>query len=305
MGNLSDILDIVRDKQNFLDLHDYLDFAYRSLDYIENNHSKIITAHNREGYYFYQFGQDAPGQITRPFNGNLLYNSKEFKENVQEFLGVLTVLKTERHNSKNMNQAGRELILRTIYTVQQSIGFALDGLPASETNTARKLSGDYFELLMLLLFNYIGIPVRNGVVKVPVEVDGEVSFHVNYQHDFINEDANQEVNLIGSVKTTSKDRVDKIFVDKFLYSRLTDTKTPHIGIFLHDIQRKSYKNDPTKFGISSTFLTGKFKGYTLRLNPLDGAYYFDVNANMVDDPLLASQIKTFDKLICEDIWQYT
>jgi hypothetical protein len=94
-------------------------------------------------------------------------------------------------------------------------------------------------------------------------------------------------------------------MDKFLYSKLTDTHTPHIAIFLHDVQRKSYKNDPTRFGINSTFLSGKFKGYTLKLNPLDGVYYFDINDNMISDPLLASQIKTFDVLICDDIWHYT
>jgi len=305
MSSLSDILDIVRDKSNFIDLHAYLDFAYQSLEYIENNHSQLIEANNREGYYFYKFGSEAPNQITRPFNANVLYSSDQFKKNKTKFYKVLTCIKKQREKSSKINQAGREHIVRMIYTVQQAIGFALDGLPSRETNTARKLNGDYFELLMLILFNYIGVPVRNGVIKVPIIVDGQVSFYVQYQHDFINEESNQEINLIGSVKTTSKDRVDKIFIDKFLYSKLTGTNTPHIAIFLHDVQRKSYKNAPDKFGISPTFLTGKFKGYTLKLNPLDGVYYFDLNDNMLSDPILSEQIKTFDKLICDDIWQYT
>lgn len=31
---------------------------------------------------------------------------------------------------------------------------------------------------------------------------------------------------IGSVKTLSKDRLDKIFIDKFLYNRLADSHIP-------------------------------------------------------------------------------
>ncbi|MGG3191567.1 hypothetical protein ABEP42_26565 [Priestia megaterium] len=303
MNCLADFLSHVRDKEKFTDLGHYMDFGYNALKYIEDSSPRVIQACNRENYSFFQLGQEAHNQLTRPFNSNLLYNSEEFLSHYKEFLGLLKIIEGEKRNSYRVNRAGRELILRTIYTVQQAIGFILDGL--TEKNASKKLNGDHFERLMLCLFNYINIPVRNGVVKVPVVVEGETSFHVNYQHDFINEDINQSVNLIGSVKTTSKDRVDKIFMDKFLYSRLTNTRTPHIGIFLHDVQRKSYKTDPNKFGISSTFLTGKFKGYTLKLNPLDGVYYFDLNPNMISDPILASQIKTFDKLICEDIWQYT
>ncbi|HFJ9457584.1 hypothetical protein B1R38_27010 [Bacillus cereus] len=304
MHNLNALLNHVRNKENFNHLVDYLEFGYNALLYIENN-CQVIQACNRDNYYFFRFGQDAPNQITRPFNGNLLYDSAEsYRIDCQEFIELLQRIREDRGRTIVSNDR-REIILRVIYTAQQTVGFILDGLPASQSNTGKKLAGDHFEILMLYVFNYIGIPVYNGVVKVPIEVDGEASFTVNYQHDFINADSDGLVNLIGSVKTTSKDRIDKIFVDKFLYSRLTDTHTPHIGIFLHDVQRKSYKNDPTRFGISSTFLSGKFKGYTLKLNPLDGVYYLDLNANMMSDPILASQIKTFDKLICEDIWQYT
>lgn len=58
-------------------------------------------------------------------------------------------------------------------------------------------------------------------------------------------------------------------MDKFLYSRLTDTALPHIAIFLNDVRRKNTRCED-KYGISSTFFPGRFKAYTVKLNPLDG-----------------------------------
>ena len=47
-----------------------------------------------------------------------------------------------------------------------------------------------------------------------------------------------QLKLLGTIKTSSKDRLDKMFIDKFLYSRLTETAIPHIAIILNDVQRK-------------------------------------------------------------------
>ncbi len=43
--------------------------------------------------------------------------------------------------------------------------------------------------------------------------------------------------VVGSVKTTSKDRLDKIFLDKYLLTRLIGRDIPVVAIFLHDAQR--------------------------------------------------------------------
>lgn len=175
MDSLDILLSQVRNKNNFKYLGDYLDFGYNALLYIENN-CQVIKACNREYYSFFQFGSDAPNQITRPFNEKLLYDSAEmYRVDCQEFIGLLQIIREDRGRTR-VNDAGRELILKIIYSAQQSIGFILDGLPAALSNVSRKLAGDHFEVLMLYLFNYLDIPVNNGVVKVPVEVDGEVAF---------------------------------------------------------------------------------------------------------------------------------
>ena len=81
---------------------------------------------------------------------------------------------------------------------------------------------------------------------------------MNYQHDLIVK-RNSEVKVIGSIKTSSKDRIDKIFMDKFLYNQLTEKATPHIAIFLNDVQRKKTRRE-NSYSVHSTFLSGHFKG---------------------------------------------
>ena len=55
--------------------------------------------------------------------------------------------------------------------------------------------------------------------------------------------------------------------------------------------------------INATFLPGHFKGYTVKLNPLDGVYYCDIRPNMKTEEILKDHIGTFDKLLVEDIWK--
>ncbi len=58
------------------------------------------------------------------------------------------------------------------------------------------------------------------------------------------------------------------------------------------------------FGVNMTFLTGHFKGYTIKLNSLDGVYYCDLRPNMLTDNILSSHIRSLDILLTEDIWRF-
>ena len=122
---------------------------------------------------------------------------------------------------------------------------------------------------------------------------------MSYQHDLIIK-SGELVKVIGSVKTSSKDRLDKIFVDKFLLAKLTGKDIPHVAIFLNDVQRKG--KNPQEYGVNATFLPGHFKGYTIKLNPLDGVYYFDIRPNMLTEPILKDHIRTFDHFLFSEVW---
>lgn len=197
----------------------------------------------------------------------------------------------------------RQVLIRSIYTFQQCIGAALDALPVGQSNKARKINGDLFERLIQLLIKRVGVHCRTGTIQVPVKIDGETAFNMQYQHDLLISalENPKELRAIGSVKTSSKDRIGKIFVDKLLYSKMTGTSLPHIAIFLNDVQRKKTRQE-NEYGINSTFLSGHFKGYTVNLKPLDGVYYCDIRPNMQTEPILKEHIKTIDRFFCSDLW---
>ena len=296
--NLKQIVNKAKDKSNFVNLKAYIKFCEEYLNYISDNLQAIIVSQNENHYQFFQYKKEGNFQITRPINSNLMYNAKEFSKTSREFLKILHSIKTINKNDNSV----RDILNNATYTIQQSVGSALDGLPAGQSNTARKLNGDLFEHFIRLIICEIGIDCKSGVIQIPIVVEGKPEFNMSYQHDLIIE-KEDDVKVIGSIKTSSKDRIDKIFIDKFLYNKLTEKTTPHIAVFLNDVQRKNTRKE-NEYGINATFLPGHFKGYTIKLNPLDGVYYCDIRPNMLTENILREHIKTFDNSLIEDIWKF-
>ncbi len=294
---IKQLVEYAIDKSKFQDLAGYINFCNDYLNYIKDNLQAIIVSQNENNYNFYQYNKEANFQITRPINTNLMISANKFEKSSIEYLKILKNIKDVNKKSKTI----RNLLNNFTYTIQQSIGATLDALPAGKSNTARKLNGDLFENFIRLLLLEIGINCKSGVIQVPVIDKDKELFKMSYQHDLIIKQ-NDELKIIGSVKTSSKDRIDKIFIDKFLYNKLTETQIPHIAIFLNDVQRKKTKKE-NQYGINSTFLPGHFKGYTVKLNPLDGVYYCDIRPNMQTEEILKDHIKTFDHLLINDIWK--
>jgi hypothetical protein len=295
---LDELVNTATDKNEFVSVEDYISFCSKYLAYINDNLQAIIISQNENHYCFYQYDKNGNYQITRPINSKLMYNHNDFIHLSKEYLKLLHSVK-----SLNKNDASARTILNNCtYTIQQSIGAALDALPGGKSNTARKIHGDLFERFIRLIISEIGINCTYGTMKLPILINGEKEFDMSYQHDLIIKQ-NDEVKVIGSIKTSSKDRIDKIFIDKFLHNHLLERQIPHIAIFLNDVQRKKMKTE-NKYRINSTFLPGHFKGYTIKLNPLDGVYYCDIRPNMITENILKDHIKTFDNLLIEDIWKF-
>jgi hypothetical protein len=273
----------------------YAEFCRAWLDFIgtPGNLQAEIVSRNETQYRFLQFKGDGSFNVTRPLNYNLLYGTKQANAAIEQLFRVLAAVR------KSDTAENRVVVNRTIYTIQQCIGAALDALPAGQSNTARKINGDLFERFIRLILISVGIDCTTGIVKVPIEIDGQVEFYMSYQHDLIIK-SGEFLKIIGSVKTSSKDRLEKIFVDKFLLSRLTGKDVPHVAIFLNDVQRKG--KTPQQYGVNATFLPGHFKGYTLKLNPLDGVYYFDIRPNMLTEKILKDHIRTFGHFLFGDLW---
>ncbi len=295
--NLKNIVSIVINKDKFKTIQAYSDFCLTYMEFIQTNLQAVIVSRNENNYRFFQYKKDGSYNVTRPINSNLMLSLESFDNKRKLFFDILKNIKDKSVKTK----VNRKLINDFIYSCQQSIGAALDALPANKSNTARKLNGDLFERFIRMIILEIGIDVTDGTIAVPVKINGTEAFKMNYQHDLIIK-VDDFTKAIGSVKTSSKDRIDKIFIDKFLYNRLTDTNTPHFAIFLNDVQRKGKEG---KYGINATFLPGHFKGYTIKLNPLDGVYYFDIRPNMRTEDILKDHIKTFDHFLIKDVWKFT
>lgn len=285
-------------KERFTQIEDFVEFALAFLDFAAAGLQAVIVSRNEPHYHFWQFKSDGSFNVSRPVNSSLMYSADEASVALKRFVPLLASI---REAGKD-KAANREVLNRTIYTLQQCIGIALDGLPAGKSNTARKINGDLFERLIQLTLVRAKVPCTTGVIKVPITVDGEVAFEMNYQHDLVIKQG-ELVKAIGSVKTSSKDRLDKVFMDKFLFDRLTSAQVPHVAIFLNDVQRKNTANE-REYGVSATFLPGHFKAYTVKLNPLDGVYYFDIRPNMRTEPILKDHIRTFDHFLFTDVWRF-
>ena len=102
--------------------------------------------------------------------------------------------------------------------------------------------------------------------------------------------------VVVSLKTTSKDRMGKIFLDKLLMQKFAGHSVKVIGIFLNDVQRKETKQ------ISYTFLSGLFMVYTKFLTKLEGVYFIDPPPITKKTPY-NQHISPFSKFVTEDIWE--
>lgn len=203
---LYDLVTTALDKTNFRSITDYLDFSRKYLDFSIDGLQAVIVSQNENNYQFYQYRQEGHYNITRPLNSDLMLTAAESLNLATAFLEVMSNVRDIPEN----DNANRHLITKVIYTVQQCIGATLDALPSGASNTARKISGDLFERWIQLLIQYTGIRCQAGTVQVPIEVEGVVQLKMSYQHDLLIY-SGEELKAVGSVKTSSKDRLGKIW----------------------------------------------------------------------------------------------
>jgi hypothetical protein len=297
--SLSQLVRLVTKPDYFSNLQAYYDFCASYLEYIEQGLQARIVSQNENHYQFFQYGRDGHYNVTRPINTSLFCSAENYSNKLELFRSTLSMLRDREKPREDCAIAFREVI----YTLQQSISVTLDALSTGKSNQARKRNGDIFETLIRLLIQELNVVCASEVVQLPIKDEhGNQLLTMSFQQDLVIKEKN-EVKLIGSVKTSSKDRIDKIFIDKLLFNRMSGCSIPHIAIFLNDVQRKKTKKN-NQYGINPTFLAGHFKAYSIRLTPLDGVYYCDIRPNMVSDEVLTSHIRTIDKLFFDELWNW-
>lgn len=277
-------------------INEFKEITLRVLEYFPN----IITNYiEKNGYRIHSSAIAGTTKYIRPINQRLfIYSPNTFKEIYSEYQDVLLSLK---YRNGKLKVRDKELIDSVTYTIQQSIGAGFDLLV--NPNSARKHVGNRFEDLIKTIFTEIGIANKKTVLQIPYATDeGEKTYKCENDlilspFDEVKSDGTylDKSEIVISVKTTSKDRMGKMFIDKILLERFVKHNQRVIGIFLNDVQRKGTGN------ISYTLVSGLFMVYSKFLTKLDGVYYIDPPPNVFKEPF-NKYMKPFSELITRDIW---
>ena len=309
--DLTDLQRRVIGSDDFDSMEGYFNVCRDFLQLLGESEPTRIISPTEHDYVFFQFGEEFGHKITRPLNTSLfIEKSPEFQRESGRFVGLLNDLRVKETDAltlrKNQEFVSSNGINRVVYTVQQSIGSIGDSF--ENANQSRKRVGMLFEQLVKQIIQEIGLDCEPRRISIPIA--GYPDASMSYQLDVVisrgkaivtSEDAAIKANeIVGSIKTTSKDRIDKIFLDKYMMSKLLGRSIPVIAVFLHDVQRA--KKRGSVFGINSTFKRNHFMGYTYVLNRLDGVYYVDPRPDMLNNAALSQEISDFGKLITHDLW---
>ncbi len=278
-------------------LREFEKLTLRILEYLPI----VLSGYKEKHGYRIHFSEIA-GTIKylKPINQRLfVYSPVEFKTKFCDFEKLFDQLKSRNDNWSDLK---KELIDSIIYTIQQSIGAGFDLL--INPNSARKHVGNRFEELIKSVFNEMGIANKRIVLQIPYKTDeGEKNYKC--ENDLIIspyqkvKSTGKQIDIgeiVVSVKTTSKDRMGKMFIDKLLLEKFVNHNQKVIGVFLNDVQRKENSN------ISFTLVSGLFMVYTKFLTELEGVYYVDPPPNVFKEPF-NKHMSPFSDLITRDIWR--
>ncbi|XFA73407.1 hypothetical protein RYO59_001653 [Thermosynechococcaceae cyanobacterium Okahandja] len=310
-ATLEDLQASVQDRSAFGTLSDYFTLCEAFLQFVQRTQPTRIISPSHHNYIFYQYDQTYNHKITRPLNVDLFIElPSDFRTAFDRFIAFLADLRqykesaAERKGSKSYIESKE--INKVVYTVQQSIGSVGDSF--ENPNQARKRVGQLFETLVKLIIQEVGLECEPRTISIPIP--GYPGYEMSYELDLVFSRNKAIVaaetkfiemtEIVGSVKTTSKDRIDKVFLDKYLLTKLLGRNVPVVAVFLHDVQRA--RRGESVFGINSTFKSNHFLGYTVALNRLDGVYYVDPRPEMVANERLREQIGDFQKFLVGDLW---
>lgn len=279
------------------DLNEFRNITHRILEYLPN---VINEEENHQNYKLCSSNIAGTRKQIRPFNSDLfLREADNFGEHYDVFLNILENLKS---NNRVFKDEDYQVIDKTIYTIQQALGIGLDLFV--ESNSARKHVGNRFEELIRVLLSEINISLKKIVINIPYETnegkkfykcetDVVVSPFTEVRSNSQNIDQNE---LIISLKTTTKDRMPKIFIDKILLENFLKHPVRVVGISQNDIQRKGNNK------ISYTFVSNLFMVYTRFLIQLEGYYYLDRPSRAFESPF-NQHIFPFSRFLLDDIWK--
>jgi len=282
------------------DIQQFREITNRVLNYIPD----ILNEESEYGGYKICSSNIAGTRKSiRPFRNELfISNANVFNDSYNSFERIINRLKNEE---REFNADEYRLVDSVVYTIQQSMGIGLDLMV--QANSARKHVGNRFEELIRTLLSTLEISMKKVVLSIPYETD-EGNKYYRCETDVIispfesvrsNPTSINPNEIVISLKTTTKDRMPKIFIDKVLMERFVGHPVRVVGISQNDIQRKE---DTNEIKISYTFVSNLFMVYTRFLAQLEGYYYLDLPSKALQRPF-NQYIFPFSKFLLNDVWR--
>lgn len=276
-----------------INITEFRDITRRVLEYMQ----AVITDENEyKGYRLCRSESAGTKKFIRPINIELFINS--YQDFLLQYRRYIEIIDRLKNGYRDFSADDLHVVDNVTYTMMQSIGIGLDLL--TNPNSARKHIGNRFEEFIKLLFSELAITNKKIVLKIPYEsgtysceTDVVISPYQTVKSDSMNIDPAETV--IG-VKTSSKDRMGKIFIDKLLMEKFVDHELNVLAIFLNDVQRKENEK------VSFTFVSGLFRVYSKFLTTLTGVYFIDIPAIAKKEPY-NHYVFPFSQLITKDIWK--
>lgn len=275
------------------------EFYSVTLRVIEHMHNVISSSVDKNDYTIYVSEVAGTKKYLRPINNKIYIKDRiKFEESYSLFMSTIDKIKRKDFEFAVDEKSN---INSFLYTIQQTIGAGLDLLV--DQNCARKHVGNRFEELIRVVFSIMEISNKRIVLKIPYNTDeGEKVYKCEndivispFKEALSTSSQLNEKEIVVSVKTTSKDRIGKMFIDKMLLENFVKHPQKVIGIFNNDVQRKN--NDD----ISYTLVSGLFMVYTKFLTKVEGIYYLDPPPTAKKPPY-NKYMKTFSELITKDIF---
>jgi hypothetical protein len=302
--------------------------ANRILAYLPN----ILSGHeDRNNYRLYYSTIAGTKKFIRPINQSLfIMDPGAFSVELERLQAIIIKI---RDKNKSYSKIETQTIDSVLYTMQQSIGAGFD-LLGDPNGARKHVGNRFEELIKALFTEIgvpnkrvvFRIPYDSGngeknytcendlilspdkkeiQARPPGELLSETTEGDNNIGETLGLTLSPETEIIAnkyitdnevivSVKTTSKDRMGKMFMDKILLERFVGHDLKVIGIFLKDVQRKGERD------ISFTLVSDLFMVYNKFITQLNGIYYLDPPPNALKEPF-NKYMKPFSKLITEDI----
>ena len=290
--------------QQIQSLDSFLELGQACLPLILETTEFVAVSSLRYQHYVIPVAQEG-SRYLRPINEELfLRDLAEFEMYRNQFQSLINRLHNSHGDLNSLSQKLRQFadgdsIVKLLYTVVQSIGCILDLAP--NLQTARKNFGQRFEDFVKALLSDLGIAndaFTFSVENISLDVRYNVPIDIIINPQGVLHSSRSRIDskdTLLSIKTSSKDRMKLIFVDRFVLERILGfQRINYVALYHNDIQRRGTE------GISSTFSSDIYMVFCHVFGDLP-LYYLDPPV-IANEARFRQKIKTLDTFILHDLW---